>query len=100
LTDGKTIRATGQVEFVTRDKIPIYRVQFTENGVDMEDTFDLLRTTNESLNSIASRLGFCDAFHFSRVFKTETGNSPSAYRKLAQSPTPFDLVPASPHGDR
>jgi AraC-like DNA-binding protein len=33
------------------------------------------------LKEIAADLGFCDEFHFSKVFKQVTGATPSAYRK-------------------
>jgi transcriptional regulator GlxA family with amidase domain len=33
------------------------------------------------MSSIATALGFCDEFHFSKVFKSKLGMSPSAYKK-------------------
>lgn len=36
---GKTIKGSGQVEFATPDKIPVFRIHFVENGKDMEGTF-------------------------------------------------------------
>jgi signal transduction histidine kinase/AraC-like DNA-binding protein/FixJ family two-component response regulator len=40
----------------------------------------LLETTNESVATVATQVGFDDPAYFSRVFRKETGHSPSAYR--------------------
>lgn len=42
----------------------------------------LLRTTNYSLDQIASLTGYSDYFYFSKVFKKQCTYSPRAYRKL------------------
>jgi DNA-binding response OmpR family regulator len=42
---------------------------------------DLLAHTDEKLEDIAARLGFCDMFHLSRVFQRVTGQPPSSYRR-------------------
>lgn len=42
---------------------------------------ELLRLTSDSIATIADRLGFCDQFHFSKLFKSVTGTSPSRYRR-------------------
>ena len=34
-----------------------------------------------SLKEIAGGLGFCDEFHFSKLFKQRTGLAPSVYRR-------------------
>jgi AraC-like DNA-binding protein len=39
-----------------------------------------LRADDAPLKAIAAELGFCDEFHFSKLFKRRTGISPSAYR--------------------
>lgn len=39
-----------------------------------------LRADDAPLKTIAVELGFCDEFHFSKLFKQRTGLSPSAYR--------------------
>ncbi len=39
-----------------------------------------LRADDSPLKAIAAELGFCDEFHFSKLFKRRTGLSPSAYR--------------------
>jgi transcriptional regulator GlxA family with amidase domain len=43
---------------------------------------ELLRTSDDKLESIAALLGFSDASHFSRVFLRFTGMRPSVYRAL------------------
>jgi len=42
----------------------------------------LLRAGGCSLSSVAFRTGFADQSHFTRVFRTETGLTPGAYRSL------------------
>lgn len=41
----------------------------------------LIETTEHSLTEIAYLTGFSDQSHFNRIFKKQTGESPSAYRK-------------------
>lgn len=36
--DGKTIKANGEVDLATPDRIPVFRIYFVENGTDMEGT--------------------------------------------------------------
>ncbi|MBB2144484.1 helix-turn-helix domain-containing protein [Pedobacter sp. LMG 31464] len=43
----------------------------------------LLEATTYSLTEIAYLTGFSDQSHFTRIFKKQTGESPSAYRKIA-----------------
>jgi transcriptional regulator GlxA family with amidase domain len=43
----------------------------------------LLRSTGNSLGDIALECGFCDQPTFCRQFKTLTGLSPGAYRRMA-----------------
>jgi AraC-like DNA-binding protein len=45
----------------------------------------LLVSTADCLEQIARRVGFHDAFHFSRTFKALTGESPSVYRARNES---------------
>jgi transcriptional regulator GlxA family with amidase domain len=40
----------------------------------------LLRTTQRSLPQIARAVGFCDASHFARRFRQQTGQTPAQYR--------------------
>lgn len=51
----------------------IQRVRLSKAQVELVSRDDTVR-------SIAERLGFCDQFHFSRQFKKEFGISPAAYR--------------------
>ena len=44
----------------------------------------LLLTTDMNITEIAISSGFTDANYFSRVFKKETGKSPSKYREQAE----------------
>jgi AraC-like DNA-binding protein len=46
-----------------------------------------LRSDNAPLKEIATELGFCDEFHFSKLFKKRTGLSPSAFRAQWQGTT-------------
>ena len=39
IVDGKTIVGSGKVEVATPDKIPVFRMRFTENGNDIEGSF-------------------------------------------------------------
>lgn len=40
----------------------------------------LLKSEKHSVADIASQLGYCDAYHFSKVFKAKTGYAPGEYR--------------------
>jgi two-component system response regulator YesN len=42
---------------------------------------ELLRTTNDSIETIAQRVGYPDYYYFSKVYKKTTGLSPAAYRR-------------------
>lgn len=52
-----------------------------ENRIDKAKR--LLRESGDTIQSIASRLGYYDPYHFSKTFKKETGFSPTQYRKLS-----------------
>jgi AraC-like DNA-binding protein len=41
----------------------------------------LLARTTGSLDAIAEQVGFCDASHLSRVFRTRTGQAPGRFRR-------------------
>lgn len=43
---------------------------------------EMLSTTNDTIKKIAVQNGYMDSLHFSKVFKTITGISPSEYRKM------------------
>ena len=42
---------------------------------------ELLRTTQDSIESIAGQVGYNDYFYFVKVFKKATGLSPSRFRR-------------------
>lgn len=42
---------------------------------------EYLRTTNDSIERIAERVGYPDYFYFTKVYKKATGISPAAYRR-------------------
>jgi len=46
----------------------------------LERAMQLLRMTSRTVDSIAADVGFCDAKHFARRFRTLTGLSPTVYR--------------------
>jgi AraC-like DNA-binding protein len=50
--------------------------------VRMQRAMHLLATTGQRLESVASAVGYQDAFAFSKVFKRMVGTSPAAFRKL------------------
>jgi hypothetical protein len=47
----------------------------------IEKAITLIETTDYSLNEIAYLTGFSDQSHFNRIFKKQTGQNPSFYRK-------------------
>ena len=49
--------------------------------IRLKEATRLLKYTEEPVETIAALTGFCNAPHFSRSFKSETGMSPSQYRK-------------------
>ena len=51
----------------------------------IEQSLNLLKSTDMSIAYIASSVGFCDQLYFSRVFSKQMGMSPSKYRKELQS---------------
>lgn len=52
------------------------------NEIRIEQGRHLLLTTNKSIGSIAFDVGFEDSGYFIKVFKSETGVTPSAYREM------------------
>ena len=42
---------------------------------------EYLRTTNDSLEAIAAKVGYPDYYYFTKVYKKATGISPAAYRR-------------------
>ena len=43
---------------------------------------ELLRTTNDRIETIAASVGYPDYYYFTKVYKKTTGISPAAYRRL------------------
>lgn len=52
-------------------------------GTRIRRACDLLRTTHESVGSIAAQLGFESSQYFATFFKRTMGCSPQAYREKA-----------------
>jgi transcriptional regulator GlxA family with amidase domain len=48
----------------------------------------MLRASDVKLEEVACRLGFSDAFHFSKTFKRLTGLSPQQFRQRPSLPLP------------
>lgn len=48
----------------------------------MNEAAERLRATDTLVKGVAEALGYADAFHFSRAFKTVFGISPQAFRRL------------------
>jgi two-component system response regulator YesN len=77
-------------EMVYSSKTSICAVFKRETGKTLNETITdyriakackLLSDTENSLNTIAVRVGFRDHNYFSKVFKKRTGVTPSAYRR-------------------
>ncbi|MDO4293183.1 MAG: response regulator [Eubacteriales bacterium] len=56
---------------------------FTEHltEVRIQKAQELLQSTNDSIESVAARVGYPDYYYFTKVYKKTTGISPAAYRK-------------------
>lgn len=50
-------------------------------SIRMQKAQELLRSSNDSIESIAEKVGYGDYFYFMKVFKKATGISPSAFRR-------------------
>jgi transcriptional regulator GlxA family with amidase domain len=70
--------------------------------IQIERACRLLAETRISLAGVAADSGFCDQSHFTRVFKSITGTTPSRYRRdssasrpqLRETYKPWSAVPA------
>jgi len=49
--------------------------------IRIEKAQELLRNTNDSIETVAEKVGYSDYFYFMKFFKKATGMSPSEYRK-------------------
>jgi len=65
----------------------------------MQKAMQLLASTEQSLEQIASAVGYQDAFGFSKVFKRSTGQAPCALRlqKAQESEVPWRLQANAMH---
>jgi AraC-like DNA-binding protein len=50
----------------------------------MQQAAAQLQTSNDTIKQVADTLGFSDPFHFSRVFKSVLGVSPSRFAQLGR----------------
>lgn len=57
------------------------------NLVRVRQATHLLRNTAYNISEIAHRVGFADPLYFSRIFKRETGISPTEYRQTLNPPS-------------
>lgn len=55
------------------------------NRKRIQEAITLLETSNLSLHEVAEKVGYTDAAHFSKTFKTMTGQNPSMWRKETQN---------------
>jgi AraC-like DNA-binding protein len=55
-------------------------IQYAE-AYKIEKAKELLENTHECLASIAEQLGYYDQYHFIKIFKKETGFTPTQFRK-------------------
>ena len=64
-----------------------------QRGTSFQDLLDLVRMgqakrllfeTSQSIDAIASTLGYSDASNFSRAFKRKEGVTPAVYRRQKQ----------------
>ena len=51
------------------------------NCLKLDKAKNMLQSSNYTINEIALSVGYDDPYYFSRVFKRETGLSPSEYKK-------------------
>lgn len=68
-----------------------FRKKFSQHGGQAPGQFRMeqlmmeaqrrLANSEDNIKEISESLGFCDAYHFSKSFKAESGVSPSQYRK-------------------
>jgi transcriptional regulator GlxA family with amidase domain len=50
----------------------------------LENACRLLQFSSETVERIAELSGFCDRYHFSRVFKSKYGSGPAGHRRRAR----------------
>lgn len=54
--------------------------------IRIRKAMELLSATEETVGSIARKIGYANEYHFSRKFKEITGSTPTQYRKDGQRP--------------
>ncbi len=55
----------------------------------IQESKKLLQTNHFNISEIAEKLGYCNAFYFSKVFKNMEGITPSEYRKRYREKSPL-----------
>ena len=51
----------------------------------MQKAKNLKSSNNINIKQISKMVGYDDEYYFSRLFKKQTGQSPTAYRKMLES---------------
>lgn len=73
----------GHLYKIFKEKLNLSPVQFITK-CRIEESLLLLRSTDRTINEIASNVGFKDPYYFSNTFKKTVGVSPLKYRKEIQ----------------
>ncbi len=73
---------------VFQEATGIAPMKFLQN-MKLDQARELLASTDFKVSDIATRCGFGDSFHFSRLFKSRVGLSPFAFRVSLQKGRPF-----------
>ncbi|MHB9025778.1 MAG: helix-turn-helix domain-containing protein [Armatimonadota bacterium] len=77
---GVALLSASRFAHLFRARIGVSPMRYLQQ-VRIEEARRLLATTMNPINDIARRVGFSDPLHFSRVYKTVTAHSPTAYRQ-------------------
>lgn len=81
------VRETGKssslVSHAFQEETGLSPLQFVKK-LKIEKARELLRN-GDSVRTVAAALGFWDEFHFSKLFKKETGRAPGEFRKTPES---------------
>ena len=71
-------------DFVTRSGMPLARYLRRQR---IEAACADLLSHEDDLEAIAERYGFCDRYHFSRIFRAEIGLPPITWRRQQSAAT-------------